>query len=439
MSPPDVRDYSKEATERGRRLDFALGNKPRARRLADASCRLIMVVESTVLEYGNSPESEVAKPELNQQGVGMRERAEKREKTLYVGVDYHKNSFTVAYLNGLTGILSSKKYKTEEIGSFKGHLNDFRKKGYRVKVAVETLTGVMFFTEEIRGCVDELVYVNTNKFKNILKGVNNAKNDRIDAETIAIYYEIGLLPTVYVPTKKEKELRMKLKERDSYVDTRKGIMNRLHSILLEYGIKAKKRELVTKKGIERIKEETKEKVPMQMQKTVWRHIETIEYLTSKITETEEDIKSYIEEEEELKEKVELLKSIPGVGEIVAVAFVSAVCNEERFENGDKVAAYFGLVPAVRSSGDSEKNGRITKKGDSRTRNKIIQAARALVNSKSDNSIKRFYKRLVKRGIGKNKALIATARKLVKVMFTVLSERRKFVEFVDTKCNLCAGG
>jgi len=226
----------------------------------------------------------------------MRERAEKREKTLYVGVDYHKNSFTVAYLNGLTGILSSKKYKTEEIGSFKGHLNDFRKKGYRVKVAVETLTGVMFFTEEIRGCVDELVYVNTNKFKNILKGVNNAKNDRIDAETIAIYYEIGLLPTVYVPTKKEKELRMKLKERDSYVDTRKGIMNRLHSILLEYGIKAKKRELVTKKGIERIKEETKEKVPMQMQKTVWRHIETIEYLTSKITETEEDIKSYIEEE-----------------------------------------------------------------------------------------------------------------------------------------------
>jgi len=136
-------------------------------------------------------------------------------------------------------------------------------------------------------------------------------------------------------------------------------MNRLHSILLEYGIKVKKRELVTKKGIERIKEETKEKVPLQMQKTVWRHIETIEYLTSKIAETEE--------EEELKEKVELLKSIPGVGEIV--------CNEERFENGDKVVSYFGLVPAVRSSGDSERNGGITKKGNSRTRNKIIQAGK----------------------------------------------------------------
>jgi len=47
--------------------------------------RPLRIVESTVLEYGNSPESEVAKPELNQQGVGMRERAEKREKTLYVG------------------------------------------------------------------------------------------------------------------------------------------------------------------------------------------------------------------------------------------------------------------------------------------------------------------------------------------------------------------
>ena len=165
----------------------------------------------------------------------------------------------ISPVHGLTGILSSKKYKTGEIESFKGHLNDFRKKRYRVKVAVEALTGVMFFTEEIRDCVDELVYVNANKFKNI---------------------------------------------------------------------------------------------------------------------------------------------------------------------------------RTRSS---ERNGGITKKGDSRTRSKIIQAVRALVNSKSDNSIKRFYKRLVKRGIEKNKALIAAARKLVKVIFTILLGRRKFVEFVDTECNLCAGG
>jgi len=73
MSPPEIRDYSKEATFRGRRLDFSLGNKPRARRLADASCRLIMMEE---------------------------------KRNLYVGVDYHKNSFTAAYLDILTGVIT---------------------------------------------------------------------------------------------------------------------------------------------------------------------------------------------------------------------------------------------------------------------------------------------------------------------------------------------
>ena len=436
MSPPENRDYSKEATIRGRRLDFTLGNEPRARRLAEASCRLIIVAESAVLEYGNSPETEVVRNKTLK-GVDMKK---KTEKAIYVGVDFHKNSFTAAYLDSSTGkLIDTKKYKTEEIEQFKRHLSNLKRRGYTVKIAVETLTGVKFFTEEIRKIVDEVTYVNTNKFKNILKGVNNAKNDRMDAETIAIYYEMGLLPTVYVPTRKEKELRMKTKERDSYVDMRKGIMNRLHSILLEYGIKTNNREFTTKKGIERIEKETKERVPLHMQRMVWRQIETIKYLTEKIGEIEEDINSFIEEDEDLKEKVDLLKSIPGVGDITAVSFISSICNEERFKNGDKVASYFGLVPRVRGSGDNEKNGSITKKGNSRTRNKIIQATRALLNSKLDNSIKRFYKRLLKRGIDKKKALIATARKLVKVMFAVLSDRRKFADFVDDKCNLCVGG
>ncbi|ADY73404.1 hypothetical protein Dester_0763 [Desulfurobacterium thermolithotrophum DSM 11699] len=62
-----------------------------------------------------------------------------------------------------------------------------------------------------------------------------------------------------------------------------------------------------------------------------------------------------------------------------------------------------------------------------------------MNSKLDNSVKRFYEGLVKKGLEKKKALIAAARKLVKVMFAVLRERRQFMDFVENKCNLCVGG
>ena len=387
------------------------------------------------MEAGNSPEKRKGKNKV----IGGEIMANETEKTLYIGVDYHKKSFTVAYIDNLKEVLTLQKYRSEEMEKFKGHLKSFKEKGYKLKVAVETLTGVMHFTEEIMGLVDELRYVNTNKFKNVLKGVNNAKTDKIDAETIGIYYMMGLLPTVYVPSREEKELRLKLKERESYIEIRKGLMNRVHSVLLEYGIKIKNRELLTEKGKKRIKLEIEEKLPSYMKGMLLREIEVIEYMTEKIKESEKEIEVYIGEREELKEKVDKLKSIPGVGKIVAVSMVSVIGDEKRFSNGDKVASYIGLVPRVSSSGEREKNGRITKKGDSSLRNKLVQAANALIKSKTKNSLKEFYQRLIRKGISKQKAIIAVARKLAKVMYVVLKEGREFIDFVTNKRNLALTG
>jgi hypothetical protein len=69
----------------------------------------------------------------------MEQGANRKGKVIYAGVDYHKNSFTVACLDRLTGVLSTRKYKAEEI----------------------------------RNHVEELVYVNTSRFKHILIGGDN--------------------------------------------------------------------------------------------------------------------------------------------------------------------------------------------------------------------------------------------------------------------------
>jgi len=344
-----------------------------------------------------------------------------KEKIVYIGIDYHKNSFTVAFLDSTKRVMLTKKYT--KIEDFKTDLSKYKEEGYRAKIAVETLTGVKHFLKQIRED-NEVYLINTNKFKSILKGVNtDKKSDRLDAETIAIYLEKDLLPTVYIPEEDIERLRQLLKARENYINQRRNIMNQTHSLLLEYGIKVKNRQLITEKGIKEV-ENSLEKIPLEIQEVVKSYIGMIEYITKEIKKIEEIINQYVEKNQEIKEKKDLLESIPGVGEITALTFISIIGNVARFESSKKIGAYVGLVPRVYGSGDSISMGRITKRGDSTLRNKLLQAAISLLKTKEKNSLKEFFNNLIKSGVSKNKARIALARKLATIWIPLIQQKNK---------------
>ena len=77
-----------------------------------------------------------------------------------------------------------------------------------------------------------------------------------------------------------------------------------------------------------------------------------------------------------------LMRIPGVGVITARYFVLTVEDPERFRHGREIAAFFGLRPAMRSSGDVSSYGRITKQGDPEMRRLLVQAARAMMRTRA---------------------------------------------------------
>jgi len=352
---------------------------------------------------------------------------DKMEKVVYVGVDYHKNSFTAAFLDGETGVLVTHKYT--QISDFQKDLSKYKKEGYKTKIAVETLTGVKHFIKQLNKD-NEICLIDTNRFKNILKGVNiDKKSDRLDAETIAIYLEKRLLPTVYIPEEEIETLRHLLKARENYINQRRAVMNQTHSLLLEYGIKVKNRQLLTERGKKEVEEKIK-KLPVEIQGIIESHLNTIIHLTEQITNIEEIINQYVEKNQEIKEKKEILCSIPGIGNITALTFISAIGNIDRFNSKKQIGAYVGLVPRVYASGDTIKTGKITKKGNIILRNKLLQAAISLIKSKSKNSLKEFFYRLIKAGVNKNKARIALARKLAIVMFTLLKENRRFENYFN---------
>ena len=109
--------------------------------------------------------------------------------------------------------------------------------------------------------------------------------------------------------------------------------------------------------------------------------------------------------------VRRLMSVPGVGVLTAVAFVSVIGDPGRFRSSSSVGAYLGLTPRRHQSGELDRSGRISKCGDPLARTYLFEAAGMLLNRVTRfSALKAWGVRLVKR-IGRKKATVAVARKL----------------------------
>lgn len=120
----------------------------------------------------------------------------------------------------------------------------------------------------------------------------------------------------------------------------------------------------------------------------------------------------------------LLKTIPGVGNYTALTLVAAIGDISRFSDMDKMAAYFGTVPSVRSSAETVVHGRITRTGDSLVRHVISEATLVHVtwagNNKRPTPISTFYERLAKKR-GGSKAKVAAGAKMLRMIFWMLKK------------------
>lgn len=109
-------------------------------------------------------------------------------------------------------------------------------------------------------------------------------------------------------------------------------------------------------------------------------------------------------------------TVPGVGPVVALSFYSAIEDPKRFKRSCDVAAYLGLTPRTYQSGEMERTGRISKRGDEAARLALVQAATVMLTAtKSWSPLKSWGVNLAKR-TGFNKAKVAVARKLAVVLY-----------------------
>jgi transposase len=119
--------------------------------------------------------------------------------------------------------------------------------------------------------------------------------------------------------------------------------------------------------------------------------------------------------EELYPKTRLLRQVPGVGALTALAFVLTVEDPARFAGSRAaVGAYLGLVPGRDQSGESDPQRRISKRGDRMLRRLLVGSARYLLGPfGEDSDLRRHGEKLAARGgkSAKKRAVVAVARKL----------------------------
>ena len=146
-----------------------------------------------------------------------------------------------------------------------------------------------------------------------------------------------------------------------------------------------------------------------------------------------EIQMLIAKDKALKPISAKLRSIPGIGPVVA-SFLIVLFSNRDFKNGMQAASFCGLIPKEYQSGSSiEGKPRMTKRGPGYIRAGLRMAATAVLVTKKPNPLKEYYERLARSGKAKASALGALMHKLVIVAFAIWRDN---VSFSYEKNNPC---
>ena len=124
--------------------------------------------------------------------------------------------------------------------------------------------------------------------------------------------------------------------------------------------------------------------------------------------------------------IQLLKHIPGYGEVLSSLFYSYVGKGDQYARGAHLSGALGVVPAQFSTGGKERHLGISKRGNKQLRYLLINGARAVVSrvGKKTDPISNWIRQLIHR-VGFNKAVVAYANKMARIGWAVLRYQRQF--------------
>jgi transposase len=238
------------------------------------------------------------------------------------------------------------------------------------------------------------------------------KTDRDDARRLAELEALGQLPTVTLPDPATRQRRALIAHRQALVGRRTACQNRIRALFAGQGLPTPRgHHAWTELGLAGLDGQAKplaDCVPTEL----WRgmlHLALADYrhLLDQIAACEAALGQLAAADPATRR----LATIPGVGPRTAEAVAAHLGDPRRFASGKQVSAYAGLVPRQYQSGETDRKGRITRRGPSVLRKLLVECAWAMLRYNAWARV--TYARLTRGGTTRKKpAVVALARKLL---------------------------
>jgi transposase len=235
------------------------------------------------------------------------------------------------------------------------------------------------------------------------------KNDRVDAERLALLLRGDLLPTVWIPPTALREARELVRHRIQLVWLRSVVRNRLHALLARRNLQPTSgKSWLTQRGQRELQQLPLTEAPSRIREDCAALLPTLD---AQIRRLDAELVTRWGQDP----RVQRLTTIPGIGPFIAIVLALELGDIHRFASAKRVASYVGLTPRVRGSAGRVRAGHISKEGNRLLRWVLVLAATQAVRKPGPL---RTWFHAVKKRRGKKVARVAVARRLAEIIFHV---------------------
>ena len=342
--------------------------------------------------------------------------------TRFFGLDIHKEYFVAVGVNPQREVV----FGPQRVSNYQLDEWVARVLTTQDSVVLEMTTNTYLFYDSLVPLVHSVIAVHP---PNVALVTNvKVQTDKKAALALAQLHAAGLLEGVWIPPQEVRDLRALIARREKMVQLSTMAKNRLHSMLHRNHL------ILPEKPFAPEQRSWWESLSLSSTEQFLVHsdLDTLEFAQKQVDQAEECLKKASAEDE----RIPLLVQLPGVAMLTAITILAAIGDVTRFPNAKKLVGYAGLGTRVHDSGKTHNSGRITKTGRRDLRRAMVNAANHAIEH-HPHWKKEFERQ--EPHLGRPKAVVAIARKLLVAVWHVLSEKAadRFADPTSVACSFFA--
>lgn len=332
----------------------------------------------------------------------------------YMGIDHHKQYSQLTLLDEEgKQIKSGKVWNTER--EMRGFLEG---KAGETRAVIEAGRTSYVMVDLLKDLGVDIRMAHASEVKAIAKA--KIKTDKRDSKILADLLRADLIPEVYLRNQANRRAQRVLRHRAFYVDMRTRVKNKIRVLFAQQSLEAQEasgiESFFSRKGLEVLK-------GLEMPSLDRDLLDNLLALYQHLEERIKDSDGLVQQLYEQLREAQLIRTIPGFGPFLSVLAAVEIAEIDRFKSVSRLHAYAGVIPSTHSSGSRRYHGKIIKAGNVWLRWAAVEAVHPACVK--DFDIRLFYQRRARRKAA-NIAKVATARRLLTIIYRVLREQREYI-------------